>query len=82
MHKRMSPPGNYDYIDNATYLVDNFKIKNIYFNYDTYDDLENYLILKSDKYFEKQVKEVGKKYNRRTLFRMKQFSNVFSNKKW
>ena len=48
MHKRMSPPGNYDYIGNVTYLVDNFKIKNIYFNYDTYDDLENYLILKSD----------------------------------
>ena len=25
--------------------------------------------------------EVGKKYNKRTLFRMKQFYNVFSNKK-
>ena len=25
--------------------------------------------------------EVGKKYNRRTLFRMKQFYNVFSNQK-
>ena len=81
MHKRMSPNGNYDYIGNATYLVDNFKIKNVYFNYDTYDDLGNSLVLKSDKYFEKQVKEVGKKYNRRTLFRMKQFSSVINDEK-
>ncbi len=81
MHKRMSPHGNYDYIGNATYLVDNFKIKNVYFNYDTYDDLGNSLVLKSDKYFEKQVKEVGKKYNRRTLLRMKQFSSVISDEK-
>ena len=44
----MLPHGNYDYIGNATYLVDNFKIKNVYFNYDTYDDLKNSLILKSD----------------------------------
>ena len=77
MHKRMSQHGNYDYIGNVTYLVDNFKIKNVYFNYDTYDDL----VLKSDKYFEKQVKEVGKKYNRRTLLRMKQFSSVISDEK-
>ncbi|MBQ2639878.1 MAG: DUF1016 family protein [Bacilli bacterium] len=34
-----------------------------------------------NKYSEKLVKEVGKKYNRRTLFRMKQFYNVFSNEK-
>ena len=78
MHKRMSQHGNYDYIGNVTYLVDNFKIKNVYFNYDTYHDLGNYLVLKSDKYFEKQVKEVGKKCNRRTLLRMKQFSSVIS----
>ena len=29
------------------------------------------------KYAEKLTNEVGKKYNRRTLFRMKQFSNLF-----
>ena len=29
----------------------------------------------------KLVIEVGKKYNRRTLYRMKQFYNVFSNEK-
>ena len=29
------------------------------------------------KYAEKLVNEVGKKYNRRTLFRMKQFYNLF-----
>ena len=34
-----------------------------------------------DKYFKKLVIKVGKKYNRRTLFRMKQFYNVFSNEK-
>ena len=34
-----------------------------------------------DTYSKKLVLEVGKKYNRRTLFRMKQFYNVFSNKK-
>ena len=32
-----------------------------------------------DEYSKKLTKEVGKKYNRRTLFRMKQFYNVFSN---
>ncbi len=34
-----------------------------------------------DKYSKKLILEVGKKYNRRTLFRMKQFYNVFSNEK-
>ncbi len=34
-----------------------------------------------DKYSKKLVIKVGKKYNRRTLFRMKQFYNVFSNEK-
>lgn len=34
-----------------------------------------------DEYSEKLVVEVGKKYNRSTLFRMKQFYNVFNNKK-
>ena len=32
-------------------------------------------------YSKKLILEVGKKYNRRTLFRMKQFYNVFSNEK-
>ena len=32
-------------------------------------------------YSKKLVKEVGKKYNKRTLFRMKQFYNVFRNQK-
>ena len=34
-----------------------------------------------DEYSQKLVVEVGKKYNRRTLFRMKQFYNMFSNEK-
>ena len=34
-----------------------------------------------DEYSNKLVVEVGKKYNRRTLFRMKQFYNIFSNEK-
>ena len=34
-----------------------------------------------NEYSKKLVLEVGKKYNRRTLFRMKQFYNIFSNKK-
>ena len=34
-----------------------------------------------DEYSRKLVVEVGKKYNRRTLFRMKQFYNVFANEK-
>ena len=34
-----------------------------------------------DEYSKKLVVEVGKKYNRRTLFRMKQFYNAFSNEK-
>ncbi len=34
-----------------------------------------------DEYSKKLTREVGKKYNRRTLFRMKQFYNVFSNEK-
>ena len=32
-----------------------------------------------EKYSNKLMVEVGKKYNKRTLFRMKQFYNVFSN---
>ncbi len=34
-----------------------------------------------DEYSRKLVIEVGKKYNRRTLYRMKQFYNVFNNEK-
>ena len=34
-----------------------------------------------DEYSKKLVVEVGKKYNRRTLFRMKQFYNIFRNEK-
>ena len=34
-----------------------------------------------DEYSKKLVMEVGKKYNRRTLFRMRQFYTVFSNEK-
>ena len=34
-----------------------------------------------DKYSKKLVAEVGKKYNRRTLFRMKQFYKIFNNQK-
>ena len=34
-----------------------------------------------DEYSKKLVLEVGKKYNKRTLFRMKQFYNVFCNQK-
>ncbi len=34
-----------------------------------------------DEYSKKLVAEVGKKYNRRTLFRMKKFYSVFSNEK-
>ena len=34
-----------------------------------------------DEYSKKLVIDVGKKYNRRTLFRMKQFYNAFSNEK-
>ena len=34
-----------------------------------------------DEYSKKLVAEVGKKYNRRTLFRMKQFYNIFSDEK-
>lgn len=34
-----------------------------------------------DEYSKKLVKDVGKKYNRRTLFRMRQFYNVFSSEK-
>ena len=34
-----------------------------------------------DEYSKKLVIEVGKKYNRRTLFRMKQFYNMFKNEK-
>ena len=34
-----------------------------------------------EKYSKRLVIEVGKKYNKRSLFRMKQFYNVFSNEK-
>ena len=35
-----------------------------------------------DEYSKKLVVEVGKKYNKRTLFRMKQFYNVFGDEKY
>lgn len=57
--------GDYDHIGNATYLVDNFKIKNVSFNYDTYDDLEKSLILKLDQKkikYEKEIKSLETKY--------------------
>ena len=34
-----------------------------------------------DEYSKKLVVEVGKKYNKRTLFRMKQFYNIFNDEK-
>ncbi len=34
-----------------------------------------------DEYSKRLIIEVGKKYNKRTLFRMRQFYNVFSNEK-
>ena len=34
-----------------------------------------------EEYSKKLIVEVGKKYNKRTLFRMKQFYNMFNNKK-
>ena len=34
-----------------------------------------------DEYSKKLIKEIGKKFNKRTLFRMRQFYNVFSNEK-
>lgn len=34
-----------------------------------------------DRYSKRLIQEVGKQYNKRTLFRMKQFYNVFSNEK-
>lgn len=34
-----------------------------------------------EEYSKKLVVEVGRKYNKRTLFRMKQFYNVFNNEK-
>ena len=34
-----------------------------------------------EEFSKKLVVEVGKKYNRRTLFRMKQFYNMFNNEK-
>ena len=34
-----------------------------------------------DEYSKRLMVEIGKKYNRRTLFRMKQFYNVFNNEK-
>lgn len=34
-----------------------------------------------EEYSKKLINEVGKKYNRRTLFRMKQFYNIFNNSK-
>jgi len=34
-----------------------------------------------EEYAKKLVKEIGKKFNKRTLFRMKQFYKIFSDKK-
>ena len=44
MHKRMSPHGDYDHMGEAINLVNNFKVDNVIFNKDNYNELEQELI--------------------------------------
>ena len=71
---------NYSKIKDCT--KENHKVKT-YFEIGKllYDAGKNYGKNIIAQYAEKLQVEVGKKYNRRTLFRMKQFYNTFSNEK-
>ena len=44
MHKRMSPHGDYDHMDEAINLVNNFKIEKVIFNCGEFNNLENNLV--------------------------------------
>ena len=44
MHKRMSPHGDYDHMGDAIYLVNNYDIDRVIFNWGETNDLEYGLI--------------------------------------
>ena len=49
MHKRMSPHGDLEHIENAKYLVENFKVEKVIFNCGEFNELEQNLIKVLDK---------------------------------
>ena len=67
MHKRISPHGDYDHIGEGLNLVNNFKIKNVIFNNDSYNNIEKELIKalqeKKIKYYQ-NIKELNTKSNK------------------
>ena len=44
MHKRMSPHGDYDHMEEAINLVENFKVETVIFNCGGLNELEKELI--------------------------------------
>ena len=44
MHKRVSPHGDYDHMDDTLNVIENIKVKKVIFNCGEYNDLEKDLI--------------------------------------
>ena len=82
MHKRISPHGDYDHIGEGLNLVNNFKIKNVIFNNDSYNNIEKELIKalqeKKIKYYQ-NIKELNTKSNKLYFLNNKLYDNENNN---
>ena len=78
MHKRMSPHGDYDHMDGAINLVNNFKVDNVIFNCGEFNELEKELIKvlkkKKIKYYS-CIKELNIDNNKLYFLQTKEYDN-------
>ena len=82
MHKRISPHGDYDHIEEAINLVNNFKVEKVIFNCGTYNDLEKDLIKVLDKKRIKYyscIKELNIDKNKIYFLKTKEYDNENDN---
>ena len=82
MHKRMSPHGDYDHMDGAINLVNNFKVDNVIFNCGEFNELEKELIKvlkkKKIKYYT-CIKRLNIDNNRLYFLQTKEYDNENDN---
>ena len=82
MHKRMSPHGDYDHMDGAINLVNNFKVDNVIFNCGEFNELEKELIKVLDKKKIKYyscIKELNIDNNKLYFLQTKEYDNENDN---
>jgi len=82
MHKRISPHGDYDHMGEAEYLVNNFKIKNVIFNNDSFNYLEDNLIKILDKkniLYYQDIKELNIDNNKLYFLKTRDYGNENDN---